>query len=255
MSHHLKYFLILSSFFLLNCEKYIGSQTDSNLNDLDIIVTGTVVNEFTNQAIKGALVNFGGRDTVTDHLGKFKLRYRLTVDNNRNKPVEMKVSKQNYFDFNWASIIAPLDFNIAVRMVYAAPIIQNSVLVRHYFVVEEMDLIVIQALIFDYQGADDIDSVGTKLYYQNIEDQTFRTSVVPMRFVEKLSHNAAHYQAVAIPTYLDIWQIQRNFDVYVVDSLGYSSYVQDSPINPLSGDTLIFPPIYYHPKMDSIFNN
>ncbi len=255
MLHNMKYFIILSSLFFLNCEKYINSQTESNLNDREITVTGTVVNEFTSQAIKGALVNFGGRDTLTDHLGKFELRYRLTVDNDRNKPVELIVSANNYFDYKLASVIAPIDLIYAVRMIYAAPIVENSVLVRYYFVQEEMDLVVVQALVFDYQGADDIDSVGTILYYRNEEDQTFRTSIIPMRFVEKLSQNSAHYQAVAIPTYLDIWHIQNNFDVYVVDSLGYSTYVQDVPINPLSGDTLIFPPIYYHPKLDSIFTN
>lgn len=255
MFKSMMYFIILSTLFFLNCEKYINSQTDSNLNDRVITVSGTVVNDFTSHAIKGALVNFGGQDTLTDYLGRFELRYRLTVDNDRNKPVELKVRADKYFDFEQARFVAPIDYTLSVRMIYAAPIIENSVLVQHYFIAQEMDLIVVQALVFDYQGADDIDSVGTVLYYRNEEDQTFKTSIIPMRFIEKLSYNTAHYQAVAIPTYKDIWHIQRNFDVYAEDSLGYSTFVQDAPINPLSGDTLIFPPIYYQPKLDSIFAN
>jgi hypothetical protein len=249
------YFIVLSTLSFLNCEKYINSQTDSNLNDRVIKVSGTVINEFTNQPIKGALVNFGGQDTLTDYLGWFEMRYRLTVDNDRNKPVEMTVLAYNYFDYQQLYYIAPIDYTITARMTYAAPIIKNSVLVRHYFDEQEMDLVVVQALVFDYQGADDIDSVGTILYYRNEEDQSFRTSIIPMRFVEKLSSNSAHYQAVAIPTYQAIWSIQQNFDVYAEDSQGYSTFVQDAPINPFSGDTLIFPPIYYHPKLDSIFTN
>jgi hypothetical protein len=255
MFHKMKYFIILCILFFLNCEKYINSYTDSNLNDREIKVSGTVVNEFTGHPIKRAEVNFGGQGSVTDHLGQFELRYFLTVDNDRNKPVEMKVSATNYFDFIRSSIIAPIDYTILVSMTYAAPIVENSVLVRHYFVVEEMDLVVVQALVFDYQGVDEIDSVGTALYYRNEEDETLRTSNIPLRFVEKVSEKAAHYQAVAIPTYQDIWHIQKFFDIYVEDSLGYSTFVEDGPVDPWTSDTLIFQPIYYPPKLDSIFTN
>ncbi|UCF65071.1 MAG: hypothetical protein JSW33_04365 [bacterium] len=254
MTVKILFIIILGSMFSLTCERYINSQIDSNLNDREIIVSGTVVNEFTGDPIKRALVNFGGRDTLTDHQGYFKLPYRLTADNDRNKPVEMTVIADNYFNYKSTFIIAPIDYTLLVSMTYAAPIIINSVLVRYYFSVEEMDLIVIQALLFDYQGADDIDSVVTTLYYQNERSLKFRTSKIPMRFVEKISQNAAHYQAVAIPNYQDIWNIQNNFDVYVVDSQGYSSFIQDVPLNPFTGDTLIFPPVFYMPKMDSIFS-
>ena len=255
MFRSITYLIIVCTLFFLHCDKYINSQTDSNLNDRVITISGTVISEFTNQPIKGAVVNFGGQNTLTDHQGQFKLHYRLTVDDDRNKPVEMIVTAYNYFDYQQSYYVAPIDFTINARMIYAAPIIENSVLVKYYFVAQEMDLVVVQARIFDYQGADDIDSVGTILYYRNEEDQTFKTSAIPMRFVEKLSYNSAHYQAVAIPTYQEIWHFQRNFDVYAEDSQGFSTFVRDAPINPLSGDTLILPPIYYPPKLDSIFTN
>jgi hypothetical protein len=255
MFNNLKYFFILGILFFISCEKYINSQTDSNLNDRDIIVSGKVIDSFRNLPIHRAEVDFGGQSSLTDYLGQFELPYRLTVDNERNKPVELTVISDNYFDYKQEIIIAPIDLTISVYMIYAAPMVKNSVLVPHYFATQEEDLVVVQALVFDYQGADEIDSVRTTLYYRNERDDKLRTSIIPLRFVEKVSQEAAHYQAVVIPTYQVIWHIQTFFNIYVEDTLGYSTEVEDGPVDPWTSDTLIFPPIYYQPKKDSIFSD
>ena len=251
MTGKLLFIIILGSMFSLTCEKYINSQVDSNLNDQEIIVSGTVINEFTQQPIYKAYVNFGGRDTLTDPGGHFEILYRLSADDNRNKPVPFLVSANNYFDYKLETIIAPIDYTLNVNLVYAAPIVRNSVFVLHSFNGQD-PLAVVQAHLFDYQGADEIDTAWATFFYVNDFTQERRASQIPMVFVEKLSYNAAHYEALALTEYMDMWKVQQNYEIFVRDSLGYSTSIQDRP-PPLTGDTLIFPPVYYMPKMDSIF--
>jgi len=243
--------IILGSLFFLTCEKYINSQVDSQFNDLDIVVSGTVLNEFTKQPIYHAYINFGGRDTLTDPDGHFEISYRLKADDNRNKPVPFSVSANNYFDYQIETIVAPIDYTFNVNLVYAAPIVRNSSFLLYSFSGQE-PLALVQSVLFDYQGADEIDTAWTTFFYVNDFTQERKASRIPMVFVEKISHNAAHYQSLALTEYMDMWKVQQNYEIYVEDSLGYSTSIQDRP-PPLIGDTLIFPPIYYVPICDSIF--
>jgi hypothetical protein len=246
------YFILFVSLLFLTCEKYINSQTDSNFYDQEIMVSGTVLNEFTNDPVYQASVTFEGLQTFTDPEGKFLIAYKLTVDDNRNKPIQMTISADNYLGLIKEFVIAPIDYTLNIRLTYAAPIVRNSVFVFHLFPGYENPLVVVQALIFDYQEITDIDTAQTYFYYVNQQTKERKTSIIPMVFVENVSANAAHYQAIAIPSYQDVWQIQKYFDIEVKDKSNYSTYIQDSP-NAHLGDKLIFTPIYYPPKTDSIF--
>lgn len=246
------YFIFLVSPLFLTCEKYINSQTDSNIYDQEIIISGTVLNEFTNDPVYQASVTFQALQTFTDPKGKFQIAYKLTVDDNRNKPVQMTVSAKNYFGLIKEFVIVPIDYTFNIRLTYAAPIVRNSVFVYHQFSDYEIPLAVVQALILDYQEITDIDTAKTYFYYVNNVTQERSTSIIPMVFVEKVSKNIAHYQAIAIPLYQDVWQVQNDFDIEVKDKSNYSTYIQDSR-NAMFGDIQIFTPIYYPPKTDSIF--
>jgi hypothetical protein len=240
------FFILLSAF--LSCEEFTGSQTESNLQTTDIIISGSITDIFTQNEVSGASVQLGENYQATSDVnGQFSIHYQLTTDDERNKPVSLQISAANYIPFKQELLIFPVDYQLKISLTYAAPIIRESVLVFHIFPEIGVPLYVCQALVEDYQGYQDIDSVKVIFYYLNSQTQEVKQIITPMVFIAAASFRAAYYEATAYPDLLDsLWQIRKYFDLSAIDSSGYSTYIQDM-VPAMSGDLPLFPPVYLPP--------
>jgi hypothetical protein len=259
VSHHIRIaglkFHNFSSFVLIftmiltlvSCEEFVSSQTDSHLQKTEIIIAGTVRDIFSQAAVYGATIQLGEDYQVySDVKGQFLIQYLLTTDDERNKPLSLQISAPNYFPFDQELVIYPMDYDLEISLVYAAPIIQESVLVLHQFIEFRELLYVCQLLLTDYQGYSDVDSVKAIFYYLNNQTQEVRRLISPMVYIAAVSQNTAYFEATAFPDISDIWELQKYYDISAVDKSGYSTYVQDM-IPAMTGDTLIFPPVFVQP--------
>jgi len=239
-----------------SCKDFIGAQVESNSNDRNIQIYGTVSNMFNNQPIYEALVKYADLQTLTDPKGNYSLIYTLNTDDDRNKPVKFNVSAFNYFPYSTELIVYPVDNNINISLAYAAPIVENSILVLHKFEEYIDELYVCQARILDYQGIDEIDFVNAVFYYDNQVASRIDKLILPMDYIENVSNNTAHYQALILPSFGDEnWQIRLNFDIEVYDTLGFSTYIEDQVSSVVIGDTLIFTPVFLPLKQDALAGN
>ncbi len=207
-----------------------------------------IVRDFYNQtSVHGATVRFGeDYQTASDVNGRFSIRYQLTTDDERNRPVKLQITARNYLPFEQEIIIYPLDYSLEISLIYAAPIIRESVFFLHQFDEFDVPLYVCQALVEDYQGYTDIDSVSVILFYVNTETQDRRKLTLPMTLIALASSRAAYYEATAYPQLAGVWEIRTNFDLQATDRLGYSTYVQDM-VPPMTGDTPLIPPVFVPP--------
>ena len=235
---------------LLGCEEFVSSQTNSNLQKTEINISGTVRNVFSQSVVYGATIKLGeDYQAYSDYNGQFSIRYVLTTDDERNKPVFLQISAPNYFSFQQELVIYPLDYNLEISLIYAAPIIQESVLVPYQFPESRDPIFVCQVLLIDYQGYSDVDSVKAIFHYLNDQTQEVRRLVSPMLYISAVSQNSAYFEATAFPDISDIWKIQNYYEISAVDKSGYSTYIQDM-IPARTGDTLIFPPVFIQPPFD-----
>jgi len=248
-------FILLSVF--LSCEEFIGSQTESNLQTTDIIISGSITDIFTQAEVFGASIRLGENYQATSDVnGQFSIQYQLTTDDERNKPVSLQISAANYFPFEQELLIFPVDYQLKISLTYAAPIIRESVLVFHIFPEIGVPLYVCQALVEDYQGYQEVDSVKAIFYYLNSQTQEVKQIITNMVLIAPASFRAAYYETTASPELLDsLWLIRNYFDISAVDSLGFSTYIQDM-IPAMSGDIPLFPPVYLPPDttLESLVN-
>ena len=239
----------MAIFTFLSCEKFISSQTESNLQKTEISISGSITDIFTQGEVYGASIQLGENyQTFSDVNGQFSIQYQLTTDDERNKLVSLQISAPNYFPFNQEMVIYPVDYDLEILLTYAAPIIRESVLVLHQFVEFDIPLYVCQVLVEDYQGYSDVDSVKAIFYYLNSQTQEVQKITSPMVFIAAASFRAAYYEATAYPDLSGReWEIRKNFDISAVDSSGYSTYIQDM-VPAISGDIPLFPPVFVPPN-------
>ncbi len=242
------YFIITSlSIFGQGCQEFISSNTQSQLHKTNITISGIINDIYNNTAVYEASITFGkDYQTFSDVDGRFSILYRLTTDDERNRPVRLQITARNYLPFEQEIIIYPLDYALEIGLIYAAPIIRESVLVLYQFDDFDIPLYVCQALIEDYQGYSDIDSVNAIFFYLNTDTQEIRRLTIPMTLIAPASSRSAYYEATAYPQLESVWEIRTNFDLQATDQSGYSTYVQDM-VPPMTGDTPLFPPVFVPP--------
>jgi len=235
---------------LVSCVEFVSSQTDSNLQKTEILIAGTIRDILNQSVVNGATIQLGDDYQVfSDINGQFSIRYILTTDDERNKPLSVQITAPNYFPFTQELVIYPVDYNLEISLIYAAPIIQESVLVLYQFTDFDIPLFVCQILLKDYQGFSDVDSVRAIFYYLNNQTQEIRQLIAPMVYIAAASQNAAYFEATAYPELSAVWELRSYYDISAVDKSGYSTYIQDM-IPAYSGDTPIFQPVFVPPHSE-----
>lgn len=180
--------LFLIVFTVTNCEKYFGYNYDAESLIESVSISGTVTNSFTSQPVSSASVKIGVYETFTDKNGDYLLIYPLGSDEERDKPIPVLVSATNYFPDSLNIIIYPQPLELKFSLVYGAPIIESAALVP-----SDPPTATATAVVFDYQGVNDIDSVAAIFtYFDSLNVKTEK--VVPMFRTRILSDNQAEYQ-------------------------------------------------------------
>lgn len=226
--------IILAFFFLLSAcdtQKYYSYNYDANEFSEIASFSGRVTDLFTGESVPYATVQIENQSVVADLGGNYRLDYVLSKDAKLSKQIDIVVSAQNYLpNIQTQSIFAGV-FPLDIELEYGAPIIEATVF---------YELSICQAIIFDYQGTVDIDSVTAHFQYygeNNTIIHEFDTTLVPVRTV---SPNRAHYQIVVESVSPLYGQIDNHHIITVFDKNGFS----DSEIHkndPKHPDPLIFP--------------
>ena len=226
------YLLILIMYISCDTDRYLGYDIEGQELAETAIITGKITNLYDGMPVYQAKVKIGILETLTDHQGDYQIPYILSDDENRNKPVLISISKENYFQFKDSTLIVPAPMSLNFSLRYAAPMI--TAIARRTHPTNQFQ-VVCQAIIRDYQGVNNIDSVIAVFSYLNESDKLNLYKSV-MEFKGMLSSIEAYYQTTVevsnLTTYL--WILAKDKDHYS-DSLFHS-------IRPDYPDLFLFDP-------------
>lgn len=246
------FLIVTMGFHSCDSDKFLGFNYEAETFTEVAQITGEVRNIFTGDIVRGALVKIGIQTTVTDANGRFQIEYALTEDDKLNRPVPIQASAENYLPFNRTRVMFPQPTQINIQMEYGAPIIQATTF---------QGLTYCQAIVLDYQGVDDVDSVYGQFGYINL-DSNFIAQVVDFRLerVDVVSENLAYYQGI-IPRQMaiisdtsdttggrvpDSLLISPTYTLFATDKSGFIDR-KDHTNNSFDPDTFLFDPVDISP--------
>ncbi len=223
-------FSIILFIFFISCDidKYIGSKYEATPIPTTAKIYGTVYNAFDNLPVFGAHVMVDSQATSTDSSGNYFINYSLGPDENRNKLIPVYCTASQYHDYNSESIIYP-ENTIDIHIEYGAPVFRRVARVNT----------ICQAIIFDYQGFDNIGIVyGHFFYKQSGKGQVSLITKQAMTGIESDSSNIGYFQCKVLPEIPGYGSLISTFLVKAFDRTGFS----DSTSFARSGvDSLLFP--------------
>ena len=227
------YIVTLIQIFVISCdlEKLDGYEYSYDPPPESAIFIGTIFNRFTFEPVELAEINIENQITFSDAQGKYILYYHYSEDDERNQPVDIKISRDNYLDVDTSIVVFP-ENELNVYIKYAAPIIQKIALVDTFFI--------IQAIVFDYQGYNDIATVHAQNAYRRPGEKLpslYTETKLKRVFVDSL--NTSYYECRidrSIPEYGNL--MMENYSVRAEDR----NHLQDFMNSEQGGtNTLIFP--------------
>lgn len=213
--------ILVISLVLNGCKEYVAYNYDAELVASKAGVHGIISNIFTGEPVSFATVQIGLVKTVTTDDGSYILFCNFGTDEERNKPVPITVTAQNYYQYSSEIILNSFDNEMNIEMLYAAPIIK-----RHYggWHLSSTDLLyrVLQAEILDYQGIDTIDSVKTTFFIrgEGKEAEIYRY----MKSIKRIDNNTAFYQVYETPRTFRPWKLLEIFTIEVWDKEGFTDF-------------------------------
>lgn len=228
------WFAVLSLLLLTggcNSEKYLGYNYEAE-NYLEIAsFYGKVSNGFTGEDVPFASIRIEEQGATADARGNYRFNYRLSNDARLGKEVELVISAANYFPYVERKSVFPGAFELNISLEYAAPIIEATGC---------YDMTFCQAIVFDYQGVNDIDTVTAHFQYLGANNTVTYEFDVGLKRLRTVSANRAHYQAIVNPVSPQYGTLNRWYTVTARDKSGYSHALQhkNDPRNP---DSLLFP--------------
>jgi len=194
MKPHFRLFLFVPLLLIyLNCDSdnFTGYKYESQQLLDTLPLSGIVVNTSTNSPVRDATVSINSFETATDENGNYLILYPYTLDDERDKPASIFVSAKKYFNFEVEKIIYPGETRLNFSLIYGAPIIESSWRYGN----------ICEAIIFDYQGVDNITKVSGIFIY--IIPQVSETEYeVTMNGVKIVSANSALYRC-NFPNYIE----------------------------------------------------
>lgn len=226
--------LLTIIFLLLSCdtEKYFSYNYNAKEFSEIASFSGTVTNVFTGLSVPDATIRIEDQSTVTDRRGFYRLDYVLSADAKLSKEIVIEVTAHNFLPYIQTQSIFPGEFPLDVALEYGAPIIQKTGCNNMTFC---------QAVIFDYQGADDIDSVTAHFQYFGNNNTVTKEIDVQLARKENVSANVAHFQAIVQPYNPEGDSLGRAYWIKAFDKEAF--YDSMLHINDLKNpDTLLFVP-------------
>lgn len=231
--------LLMIIFLFPGCdtEKYWGYKYDAEELTKQTKVFGKVTNLFTNEPVWRATVQINDQFTTTNLNGEYFLNYLLSKDDEFNKEARVIVSAQNYHSTTVSTLIFEDQLELNVQLEYGAPIIEATV---------NYQLTYCQAIIFDYQGVDDIDSVYGHFRY--ISDSSgFVAREIDTILTRKhiVSPNRAYYQVIVEPVISegnDTLRLSPTHSITAIDKSDFTSLREHTNNILYNPDTLLFDP-------------
>jgi len=226
-------FIILFSLVSISCDSdvYFGYKFTTEELSVTTLISGYVTNYYTDQPVDNVLVRFGIQETFSDVNGYYQLDYLLSEDELRNKMTEISFEKENYFPSQQSAILSNLENTIDVGLKYAAPIIVSTA--RPYLT---PTFLVCQAIIHDYQGLENLESVQVAYHFPTSIAQVYDTVRVDLEFHQSPEYGIGYYQEFR-------YFIDEEMFYYIeaMDKDGFSSRLLHS-IRPNHPDAPIFDP-------------
>jgi len=245
--------IILS--FSCDLQKFSGSDYSYSPPPESAIFTGTIFNKFTLEPVALSEINIANQGTYSDESGQYILYYHYGEDDERNQPINVKISAENYQNVDTSIIIFP-ENKLDAFLPYAAPIIKKIALVIAFpknklnvFLpyaapnikkIALVDSAIIQAIVFDYQGFNDIVSVHAQYAYTMPGQRTpslYAESKLTRVFVDSI--NTSYYETRVSPYIEEYgWITPKPYSARAEDRKKYQDYMTS-----LQGgtDTLLFP--------------
>ena len=233
---NIKYILLVILVLLITAcdfEKYVGSNTSAEILAQSTKIFGQVNNIYTQEPVYKALVEIGGQTTLTNEKGEFSVNYLISDDEERNQPTKISITAPNYFSWQTEKILYP-DLNEINRdLVYAAPIIRETVRVDGP---GSEQAYIYQAIIKDYRGVANISKVIAQQYY--LPKVGGRTLIeIELKLHKFPTATVGHFQTI-IP---ELRQIEAFYILIVENNDGYADTLHHS-VRPNPPDELLFDP-------------
>ena len=210
--------LFVLFFVTFSCKEYTGFNYDAEEPENTLSVSGLVCNIFTNQPVDSALIQIGTQRTLTDECGQYRLTYFINIDDERNKPVKVKITASNYEPDSSRIIAASGKRIYDFSLIYVAPIIRKAKLEQR----KDDDFIFFfcEVEIHDYQGVADIKKVTGTFIYEYPNHSGYKSKAIALHFSEQLSDTNAVYNCEVpfkIKDALDItWNIPRKDRIFYI---------------------------------------
>jgi len=217
-------------------EKLTGYKHDYNPIPESARIFGVVKDRHTFTPIPNALIMAGNQATYSDTSGNYLLYYYFNEDDDRNKPITMKMKATNYLKVDTSLVVFP-ENEVDIFSVYAAPIILNHALVD-MICTEVSCQAYCQVIIFDNQGVNDIVRVYGKFAYRRPNEKIPALHTEARLFRVKYDTTKTGYYQAAIPQSIEgFGDLMDIFTVYAEDRLAYA----DSTLEWEQGsDSLLF---------------
>jgi len=213
--------LIHVFFIFFSCKQFVDYNFEAETIDNSLRISGKILNVFTGKSVEGALVEFGVQSTITDEFGNYVLHFNMGTDEQRDKPVEVKISAEDYAVYTDEFVIYNENIIYNADLVYISPILGDATYFRDGLYV------VIQVIVTDYQGYHDINVVnGTFNYFRDHRPDVMARSH-QLEFLEAPSPTTAIYQCKILHRIEDYWYFSIRdilFYLYAEDRDGNSDY-------------------------------
>ena len=234
-------FLMISFFFLLHCERFIGYDLDSDEIKQTARIYGNITNSFTGSPVAFAQVSIEYLKTESDGRGNYLILFVLREDEVRNRPVRIEVTAENYLPFSGEFLLYPPETEFDFSLDYGAPIIRKNVLVYN----NPINTFVCQALVVDYQGISTLNEVKARFSYSQRETYLHKMEEIEMEYISSVTDTTAYYQCLVYLFLNDGWELQlrSQYEIVAADRDGYSQQIFSIYKSGATEDTLLFPPV------------
>lgn len=170
-----------------------------------IDIRGQLINVFTDMPVKDATVSFGGQATLSDSSGGYLLKYFLGLDEQYNQDIPVHITHPKYETLDTSMVIFPSGNVLNARLVYAAPIILAGHIENDTTCPDPENIfsctVTASAVVFDYQGESDIDSVFIEGRYLDDGNHKVVTQSTQIYYTGAIDGQTARFEG-QIPFYI-----------------------------------------------------
>ncbi len=198
-------------------DRFLGTKYSADAIAATAEINGVISDTRTALPVPRATVSVAGQSARTRPDGTFKLNYILGNSETYNALIPVTVSATNYLPRHLSVAVYPNGTYFTASLEYGAPIILDGSVDSTVSDTLEAPLFWGNAVVMDYQGVADIDSVLIELFYWNPDSVSGFLRRFPLRRVENLDSLTGRFRG-EIPEALEAYQLTPpHFTIFAVD--------------------------------------